>query len=218
MKASNPFTNAEIAKSYDSWYYTKGLDVAGQEKALLQWLIQWYPNVGSILEIGCGTGYFLRWFDSQGMNAAGVDKSIFMIREAKKKTEPGCILGDATRLPVAAKSYDLVALITSIEFLSEPVLAVKEALRVARKGIILGVLNKNSSLGKRYMRSGGPIWSKAQLYSLAELRRLLESAIETKYKVIYRTTLWPCIHGALPLPWGGFIGMAVILHSTGEEE
>ena len=217
MKAFNPFADAEIAKSYEAWYHTKGLSAAVQEKALLEWLVEQYPGAESVLEVGCGTGYFLRWFHSLGLDVAGIDRSIQMIREAKNVNGREYILGDAIQLPVAAKSFDLVAFITTLEFLSNPVFVLKEALRVARKGIILGVINENSRLGKRYLHSGGPIWGKAKLYNPTGLRRLVEEAVGKREKIIYRTTLWPHWHGALPLPWGGFTGMGVILLSAGEE-
>ena len=39
-----------------------------------------------------------------------------------------------------------------------------------------------------------------------------------KAAVVWRTTLWPLWPGALPLPWGGFIGVAVRFSEVHVEE
>lgn len=217
MKSSNPFINAEIAANYESWYHTDGLIAAEQEKELMQWLLRWFPHARSILEVGCGTGYFSRWFESLGLRVTGVDLAIKMLREAKNKDEIDYLLGDAMQIPVASKSFDLAVFITTLEFIQDTAPALKEALRIARQGIILGVINKHSSLGKRYKRSSGPIWGAAHLYSVAELRKLLLCISGENTKIVYRTALWPFWRGSLPLPWGGFIGMGALWLPEGEE-
>jgi hypothetical protein len=43
-----------------------------------------------------------------------------------------------------------------------------------------------------------------------ELIHLVQQAAGgARVEVIWRTTLWPGWRGSHPLPWGGFIGMAV---------
>ena len=120
MKRPNPFANAEIVANYESWYHTNGLIAAEQEKELMQWLIRWFPRARSILEVGCGTGYFSRWFGSLGLRVTGVDLAIKMLREAKKEDGIDYLLGNAIRLPFASKSFDLAAFITTLEFIQDP--------------------------------------------------------------------------------------------------
>lgn len=119
--------------------------------------------------------------------------------------------GNALKLPFRAKSFDLVALITTLEFLPDPILALKEALRISRQGLILGVLNADSRLGRQYKRAGGPIWEAARFFSPFELQRAALTSSGEKARVFWRTTLWTLWPGALPLPGGGFIGMTVEL-------
>jgi len=99
-----------------------------------------------------------------------------------------------------------------LEFLPGPAGALAEALRVARQGLILGVLNRHSLLGRQLQQEGGPTWGAAHFYTPAELDRLLRQAgAGRQVETFRRTTLWPVWPGDLPLPWGGFIGMAVTL-------
>jgi ubiquinone/menaquinone biosynthesis C-methylase UbiE len=207
---TNPFANTEIAAGYESWYLTTGLLADRREKALLKWVLAKFPQACSILEAGCGTGHFTRWFGELGFKTMGLDLSRPMLDEAKKLRGRGYLQGDALWLPFQVRSFDLVALITTLEFLPEPKQALAEAMRVGRQGLILGVLNADSGLGRRYKREGGLIWEAAQLFTPAGLVQMILDIASLKVKIIWRTTLWPFWPGALPLPWGGFIGMGVI--------
>ena len=211
MTPRNPFSNPEIAADYEAWYQTAGHQADHQEKALLRWLLSNFPMARSILEVGCGTGHFTRWFGEQGLQVVGLDLSRPMLEEAKRLKSPACLRGDALMLPFPVGTFDLVALITTLEFLPDPIRALAEAIRIARQGLILGVLNGQSHLGRQYKRQGGPIWEVARFFALDELKRMIENATGEKPRVVWRTTLWLLCPGALPLPWGGFIGMAVKL-------
>jgi ubiquinone/menaquinone biosynthesis C-methylase UbiE len=207
---TNPFANTEIAAGYESWYLTTGLLADRREKTLLKWVLSKFSQARSILETGCGTGHFTRWFGQLGFKSVGLDLSQPMLDEAKKSNVGMYLQGDALCLPFPTKSFDLVGLITTLEFLPQPKQALAEAMRVGRQGLILGVLNADSGLGRRYKREGGLIWEAAQLFTPAGLVQMILDIASLKVKIIWRTTLWPFWPGALPLPWGGFIGMGVI--------
>jgi SAM-dependent methyltransferase len=171
-------------------------------------------NARSVLEVGCGTGHFTRWMAERGLDAVGLDISEPMLNEARRRGGPEYLAGDALALPFAARSYDLTALITTLEFLADPARALAEAVRVARQGILLGVLNRRSLLALQYRLSGKPMWRSARFFDPWELARLVrEAAGRRTGTVLWRTTLWP-IPGVrdLPLPWGGFIGVAAQLN------
>jgi len=207
----NPFAIPEIAAGYETWYLTIGRQADRYEKDLLKWLLARFPQARTILELGCGTGHFTRWFGEQGLLAVGLDLSRPMLDEAVSMSSPVYLQGDAQMLPFLSKSFNLVVLITTLEFLPEPIQALTEALRVARQGLILGVLNAQSRLGQHYKREGGPIWDVARFFTPDELKRMIQEIGGKKTRVIWRTTLWPFCPGPLPLPWGGFIGMVVIM-------
>jgi ubiquinone/menaquinone biosynthesis C-methylase UbiE len=209
---SNPFADSAVASGYEAWYETTGRRADRLEKALLKQLLARFPRASTILEVGCGTGHFTRWFGEQGLRVMGLDLSRSMLAEAVCLVSPPYVCGDALALPFSTGAIDLVTLVTTLEFLPDPVQALAEALRVARQGLVLGVLNRQSPLGRQSKREGGSVWGVAQLFSPAELSRLVHRAAAGRPTgITWRTTLWPFWSGALPLPWGGFIGMAVML-------
>ncbi|MFZ2097776.1 MAG: class I SAM-dependent methyltransferase [Anaerolineales bacterium] len=188
---------------------TNGRCADRQEKALLKQLLCIFPTARTLLDIGCGTGHFSRWFGTLGFQAVGLDLSQPMLDEANRSGETLYVQGDALKLPFPSTSFDITALITTLEFLDEPMQALYEALRVARHGIILGVLNAQSCLGRQYKREGGRVWDIARFYTPDELKGMILEISGEKATLVWRTTLWPLSLCALPLPWGGFIGMAV---------
>lgn len=210
MISKNPFFSEKIASNYESWYQTKGYRVDQKEKTILIWLLSHFPVAQSILEIGSGTGHFTRWFEKElGMQTYGLDKSRAMLNKAKEFGSSHLVQGDAINLPLTSKSVDIVALITTLEFLPDPISAIKEACRTARQGLILGVINNNSLLGIKYKLIGGPIWRNAHFCSITKIKKIVRQITNRQAEIIWRTTLWPLVPGSLALPWGGFIGMAV---------
>lgn len=215
----NPFTIPEIVTGYEAWYETTGRRADRLEKTLLRRLIAGFPAAHTILEVGCGTGHFTRWFAAQStvrggskLEAVGLDLSPLMLSLGVLLGSPPCVRADALALPFPAGAFDLVALITTLEFLPDPLQALVEALRVAKQGLILGILNRSSLLGWRLKHEEGPVWNAAYLFTPAELVQLIEQAATGQLVAIqWRTTLWPVWPGALPLPWGGFVGVAVRL-------
>jgi hypothetical protein len=95
-----------------------------------------------------------------------------------------------------------------VEFLPDPVQGLAEAMRVAQVGLILGVLNRQSLLGRQLRNEGGSVWGVTRFFTPAELVNLVpRAAAGRRVDVVWRTTLWPLCPGELPLPWSGFIGL-----------
>jgi len=210
----NPFDDPALASRYEAWYAREGRRADVLEKELLGKLLEGFPSARSILEVGCGTGHFTRWMARRGLDAVGLDISEPMLNEARRLGGPGYMPGDALSLPCADRSYDVTALITTLEFLPDPARALAEAVRVARQGVVLGVLNRWSLLALRYRLSGKAMWRAARFLGPWEVAKMArESAGRRTRTIRWRTTLWP-IPGVrdLPLPWGGFIGVALQLH------
>lgn len=204
----NPFADAGVASRYEDWYLGSGRRVDELEKRLLHKLLRTLDGVKTVLDVGCGTGHFTRWFQELGYDAVGLDSSPEMLAEARRRIAVSYQIGDAQDLPFAAQSFDVVALITTLEFVANPVKALSEAIRVARHGLLLGVLNRHSLLTWKYRRSGKPVWQAAHFFTPRELTALVTQVAERRLlDVHWRTTLWS-IPGVtdLPLPWGGFIG------------
>lgn len=221
MTSGDAAFDERIAAHYEAWYETpKGRRADELEKAVLGWLLRSFPRVGSILEVGCGTGHFSRWLSDRGLAVVGLDLSLAMLSEARALDGVPLVRGDAQRLPFADGAFDLTALTTTLEFLEQPQVALSEALRVARHGVALGVLNRWSLLGLQRRLVGlfrQTVYHGAHFYGVGELKRLLRSVAGRKARIVWHTTLfplgWPWSQASLP--WGGFIGMALIVRAVG---
>lgn len=211
---SNPFDNPAVANGYEHWYARKGRRADRAEKRLLGRFLTVLPQAKTILEVGCGTGHFTRWLAERGFRVVGLDLSPVMLAQAERYNGLRYVQGDALALPFDDCSFDIVALITTLEFVADPRRALNEAVRVARNGLLLGVLNRCSLLALRRRASVRSPWDVARLFSPRELAGLVrDCAGARRPQVHWRTTLWPLPGlGGLGLPWGGFIGMLVQLH------
>jgi SAM-dependent methyltransferase len=216
--------NEQAAANYEDWYDTPdGRRADVLEKAVLDRLLQEFPGPGSVLEVGCGTAHFTRWLNEQGLAAVGMDRSAPMLAEAQALDDVPLVRGDARRLPFADGAFDLAMFITTLEFLERPREALAEALRVARRGVMLGVLNRWSVLGLERRLAGllrSTAYDAARFYGVGELKRLLRSVAGERARIVWHTTLfprgWPWPQARLP--WGGFIAMALFLSENELEE
>ena len=215
-----------IAERYEAWYRTaQGQRADAVEKALLSRLLGRLPVVQSALEVGCGTGHFTRWLAEKGLWTVGLDISPAMQVQARRleASAEGCpyLLGDGLALPFPDRAFDLVALITTLEFISRPERALAEAGRVGRHGVLVGGLNRHSllALRRRWRSLWAPtIYGQARFFTVGELEQLAREVLGARLRgLIWRTTLlpglWPCTDTRLP--WGGFVGM--LLELEGEE-
>jgi ubiquinone/menaquinone biosynthesis C-methylase UbiE len=210
---SNPFENQALAKRYEDWYAGPGRRADRLEKQLLARLLASFSEAKTVLEVGCGTGHFTRWFAEQGLRVVGLDISSAMPAEATKWNGVRYVVGDALGLPFSDRSFDIVAFVATVEFVADPQSALSEAVRVARRGLLLGVLNRYSLLAVKRKICARPPWNAARFFSAGQLARSLRRVAGTRLaRIQRRTTLWP-VPGlrVLPLPCGGFIGMAVQL-------
>jgi SAM-dependent methyltransferase len=220
----------DVSQRYDDWYesaWGRYADVA--EKRLFDRLA--HPRSGeTVLDVGCGTGRYLRWLHDRGLRATGVDVSLNMVTAARLRlTDRGAderaFVADASALPFGESSFDLVTAITSLEFLSEPERSLREMWRVCRGRLFLGVLSRHSLYARQIGRKGpASSLAKARLYGLGELLRLVRSAL-SPCTCTWRTALLaPEMHstagvalarvvdgipGANKLPWGAYIGLVV---------
>ncbi len=206
----------DIVAGYESFYSGKYRRADLEEKSLLHWLLGGFDDIGSLLEIGCGTAHFTKWFESLDIRCAGLDLSPLMLQEAKRLWSGDLTVGSSSKLPFADSSFDLAAFITCMEYMPDPMVVLKEARRVARKGIIWGIMNRWSiptvrrmiqvSLGKN------PFYKNAHFFSLREAKKLIGEAYDgNNYELRWRATVFPRI---VPLrnssiPFGALLGVSV---------
>jgi len=131
---------------YTSWYQSDpGRAVEKSTEELILALLD--PQPGErVLDIGCGAGDNLLFFNKLGLDINGVDASPYMISKARERLGNRCSLkiGRAENLPFDDNEFDLAVLINTLEFLDDPVQALREAGRVAHGRVFIGVLNSLS--------------------------------------------------------------------------
>jgi SAM-dependent methyltransferase len=88
-----------------------------------------------VLEVGCGTGVFLRTVIDRGAAAVGLDASSALLDLARARVpEAELHEGDMQFLPFADDSFDVVTGFNSFFFAADMVEALREAGRVAKPG------------------------------------------------------------------------------------
>ena len=88
-----------------------------------------------VLEVGCGTGVFLRRAADLGAEAHGVDASEALLELAQQRVpEADLHLGDMEALPFADDCFDVVAGFNAFFFAVDMVGALREAGRVGKPG------------------------------------------------------------------------------------
>ena len=88
-----------------------------------------------VLEVGCGSGVFLRAAADRGARVAGVDASHALVELARARVpEAELSVGDLQRLPYEDDAFDVVAGFNAFFFADDMVAALREAGRVAKPG------------------------------------------------------------------------------------
>jgi SAM-dependent methyltransferase len=164
--------------SYDRWYETpRGRWIGLREAGLLFQALEPQPGE-SVLDVGCGTGYFTRTLATAVDGAVvGVDLNPEWIAYARRR-DPGKVsyaVADAMRLPFADASFDLVVSITALCFIPDENTVARELIRVARRRFAIGLLNRRSLLWLRKGISGGSGgYRGAHWHTVAEVKLLFQ--------------------------------------------
>jgi ubiquinone/menaquinone biosynthesis C-methylase UbiE len=101
-----------------------------------------------VLDLGCGTGMFLRELSRRAKFAVGVDASPEMLRVANvRRGRAALVLADADTLPFPDGSFDAVVSVTLLQNMPDPAATVREVARVLKPGgvAILTVLKRKHS-------------------------------------------------------------------------
>lgn len=145
-------------EEYDAWYRSpRGAWIGETEFRLLANALE--PRSGeTLLDVGCGTGYFTRLFAARtGASLVGLDPNLAWLRFALERAGPneGYVAGRADRLPFGDRSFDRTIAVTSLCFIRTERDALREIVRVTRKRVALGLLNRHSLLYLQKGRHGG---------------------------------------------------------------
>lgn len=158
-----------MVQRYDAWF-DRNQNAYLSEFYAFKKLI---PRKGLGLEIGVGTGRFASLLGVK----VGLDISVPMMKLASERGVL-CVKGKAEELPFIDNTFDYVLITTSLCFFKYPNKALKEANRVLKIGgrIIIGFVDKNSFLGKKYKTKKSDFYKNAKFFSKNEIKKLLVSA------------------------------------------
>lgn len=169
-----------IADSYDSWYAGRrgAMYDRLEKKAIIRFLTT-HVRGGKLLEVGCGTGHWSRFFSEYGFEVTGVDVSKRMIDIAKSKniSDASFQVADGRSLPFADETFDVTTAITTLEFVRDARAVVREMVRCTRKPagqLLIGTLNVLARVNRNRKQKPESVYAQAQLFSPAQLKLLLE--------------------------------------------
>lgn len=180
------------AEQYEDWLCSpEGRSVLELKQALLKKV--WAPTAPQrVLEVGCGTGIFLEWFQAQGHMPAGLEPSGAGLELARRRLRAKVRLdqGFGENLPYTDNEFDTVALINTLEYVDDPVLTLKEAFRVARRNVLLGVFNKYS-LGRIHRFLEGfwkeSLYERARFFGVFQLQRMTGRILSGAVPIYWQT-------------------------------
>ncbi len=158
---------ALCAEEYDEWFVENQSVYLAELKALKKVI----PTAEKGLEIGVGTGRFALPFDV----CVGIDPSREMLSIAEKRGIKA-ILGKGESLPFRDEEFDYALVVTTLCFVRNPKKVVREAGRVVKKGgkLIIGMIDRDSPLGRLYQNKDSPFYKVAKFFSVAGVMKLLE--------------------------------------------
>jgi len=188
---NSTFDFGHIAEEYDSWYDTEvGKKIDEIEKRLFERYLK-KTNAKHIVELGAGTGHWTSFMANKGCCITAVDISEKMISKALGKNIPNAVFmqGDITNLPFPDNSVEVVAAITSIEFVPDRKKAIEEINRILKPDgyFIIGTLNKKGSFSA--LRKDSPVFEGANFYTY---KSLVEELM---------TIGFPQVEGCLMMPY-----------------
>lgn len=218
------------SKLYESWYQSS------MGRAMDRFIERLIPEIMEpqkyerVLDVGCGTGNHLLLLNKWGLDIAGMDASPYMIDMARKRLGNRCTLktGMAEDLPFDDNEFDLVTLINTLEFLDDPLEALREAGRVARRKVFITVINAFSPHCASHKVRGlfrETIYRYMKSYHLWELKSQIQTAygpvpLEWRSERVWSSPFGK-VSGSSPdpggfsaLPFGSFLGLAATMKYT----
>ena len=174
-----PFDFGAMSATYDRWYTTPtGMANDWVQKSDMQHLLMPVKAGARLLDAGCGTGHWSRFFEELGYDVTGVDVSEEQLKQARLHNRPGLRFQNGNlcaSLPFEGDTFDIVTAMTVIEFVFSPLRALREMARCTRKGgrILVGALNRNALLNRQRIIEEREPYISANLHSQEELYQLL---------------------------------------------
>jgi SAM-dependent methyltransferase len=150
-------------------------------------------NTQTLLDVGCGTGYFSDMAFKQGADVTGIDASDEFIKQAKKRNAGVKFFsGEMEELPFEGNYFDFVCGFNSYQYAANIKNALTEAKRVLKDNGRLAVMiwgNKEDCEALTYLKAIGsllppPPPNAAGPFALSENQLLERTLEEVGFKII----------------------------------
>ncbi len=122
----------ELVSFYDKRYREKELR---ESRSFYRWILRLLRVEGGkrLLDVSCGVGLLNSFAEEKGLVSHGIDISREAVSLARKNAgRSRMVLGNAQTLPYAARSFDYVTNLGSLEHYLHPAQGVKETARVLK--------------------------------------------------------------------------------------
>src|SRR4051812_46523881 len=212
------FFNREHTDTYELWYEGRYKRAEIWQKKIISDLLKKDNRVKTLLEFGCGTTRFTRWWKTIGIEASGGDISPFMLSQGVKLFDGDLVLADSHHMPFKDNTFDALAFITTFEYYRDPIQVIQEAARVGKFGIVFGMMNRNSPKVVRrrvqQMLGKNPFYITATFYTPSMLIDKIGIALKGRnYSVEWTCTGLPKWFPVQQwsFPYGDFFGLYVKL-------
>lgn len=146
----------------------------------VHWLTQIVGRPGHVLDVGCGTGFFLFAMRQAGWITTGVEPNPYASHFARERLQLDVHTADLIEAALPAETFDLVTLWDSLEHTPSPTAVLRETKRLLKPGGYLAISLPNwDSLERRLF---GRDWIALDAprhfyhFSPAVLRRAVEMA------------------------------------------
>lgn len=161
---------------YDAWYDTpRGRWIGEAESHLLAHLLEPQPDE-TLLDVGCGTGWFTRAFSARAHRIVGldIDAGNLAFARTRASVREVYVQGDAAGLPFADGAFDAAISVAALCFVTRWQDALAEIVRVSRKRIAIGLLHRHSALWLSKGRTGtAGAYAGAHWHTRAEIEAAL---------------------------------------------
>ena len=173
----------------------------------------------SLLDAGCGTGYFSRRFARLGLAVSGIDPDLETLKFARTQGEAVHYMqGNALALPFSDNAFDRTIAVTSLCFINDPLPVLRELWRVTRHVLVLGLLNRHSLL--HWKKQGQGSYRGARWDTTGEvLKQWIPALSPAPGKMVLRSAIflpqgtgmaqWSEQRLPATLPWGGFLAVGL---------
>ncbi|HSO27419.1 MAG TPA: methyltransferase domain-containing protein, partial [Anaerolineales bacterium] len=112
-------------------------------------LLQLSAGAESILEAGCGTGFWLELLSGQGLRLLGLDRSLGMLQQAKARRTPAVLVqSDAAAAPFRSGCCDLVFCVNALHHFTDKPGFIHTAANLLRPGGMLAVVGSGPPTGR----------------------------------------------------------------------